>query len=324
MRAAVLFLVSCLALASAQAKDFNPQLIKEFGRAYGFLTGQNLSLDKIEREFPTFKSNVIVARLNFSSKYGDIRSKLEDILRSSLKDKFPEFQRNLHEQLKVVTEASLTQADVSRFLQVVQARADGEISDEMLKPMLIAKYEDRPTAEFLDGWRQTYTTDGSGKALGVKLQVQVPRSFGSKESPRPHIVRNWTSENDRGTTTIALQVRDLGAVVTQRDLDAEYGPEFFDGWAGENGKLVDFGKFKHETFPAVWAHTIQEEERATMKFKISSIMYMVIARDKAVALQCMDLIAGEVPSDPKQIFQKTQPLCVQMLNTLVIQSAYSR
>jgi hypothetical protein len=57
---------------------------------------------------------------------------------------------------------------------------------------------------------------------------------------------------------------------------------------------------------------------------MSSIMYMVIARDKAVMLQCMDLIQGEVPSDPKQVFQKTQPLCMQMLNTLVLQSAYSR
>ncbi|MBF9231758.1 hypothetical protein [Microvirga alba] len=311
------------AFGVAEAKDLNRQLAPDMARVYGFLIGQSISLTRIGMEFPALRNEAELARMRFSAKFGESEKKLEEILRSMLGSKFDETDRQLRASIEAnAKKQALTRPDAAAFLELMAARARGEIADEFLKPLLIAKYADRPAAEFVDGWRQTFVSDGSGKARGVKIHLQIPKSFGSKESPRPHIVRNWTSQDGKGPIVLVLDIREVGAAVTQKSLDEEFGPDMVKDVVGPDGQVLNSGKFKHETYPGFWVQAVRAEERATMKVQIAFQLYQIFARDKAVAIGCFSTLDEGARSDPKTVFQELQPLCLQVLNTLVLPGAY--
>lgn len=95
-----------------------------------------------------------------------------------------------------------------QFLKQVEDRSKGEIPSPILEYLLVVKYASNPVGEFLDGFRQRYNTDGSGKSQGIKLKLQIPKSWAKKEAERPHIVQKWVSENVNGVETIMLGIRD--------------------------------------------------------------------------------------------------------------------
>jgi len=76
MRFITALLFTCLGISASQAKDISPRLEPDLGRAYGFIILQNLSLDRIEREFPALRSEVQLTRARFGAKFGNIASDL--------------------------------------------------------------------------------------------------------------------------------------------------------------------------------------------------------------------------------------------------------
>jgi hypothetical protein len=318
--AAVLF---CLSLATSQARDLSPNLVNDVARAYGFMVGQNLALDRIEREFPQLQQEVRLTRARFSTKFGNIEAALGSTLQSFAKDKFSAMDVELRSKIAENTRGQLTRlADAQAILKTVHERLDGKIPDEYLKPMLIVKYQGNQEREFADGWRQVFTTSGEGKARGMKIHIELPKSFGSKESPRPHIVRNWTSENGTGLQTIMLDVREVGETVRDEDVDDALAKEVGADVAGSAGELIESGRFRHETYPGVWFNLIREEERATIKIKLGMLYFMIFAGDKAVSVGCTSGSDVRSNVDPKKAISDLKPLCLQVLNTLVLPGAY--
>src|SRR5690606_13761915 len=69
-------------------------------------------------------------------------------------------------------------------------------------------YEKSPRREMLDGYRQTFQSDGTGKAQGVKYRLDFPKSWQIIEGKRPHIHVIATSELGRGLETFVVDIRE--------------------------------------------------------------------------------------------------------------------
>lgn len=312
-----------LCIVTSQAKELRPNQVDDVSRAYGFMVGQNLALDQIERLFPQLRHDVRAARLRFTAKFGDMEAILAAPLKGVLKDKFLAMDAALRAKISESNNTELYRSDAAQnILKIVNDRANGQIPDDYLKPMLIVKYDGDQLKEFSDGWRQVFTSGSEQKARGVKIHIELPKIFGSKESPRPHILRNWTSENGTGFQTIILDVRDAGKTVQQEDIDDDLVKDLSRNFAGPAGELIESGRFRHETYPGIWFAVAREEERAAVKIKLGMLYYMIFAGDRAVSVGCSSGGGLQPNFDARKAAADLKPLCLRVLNTLVLPGAY--
>jgi len=59
---------------------FTKASINGISRAYGFILGQDMTLDKINKEYPELTTSVIVAKAEFNAAFPEIKTKLYDQL----------------------------------------------------------------------------------------------------------------------------------------------------------------------------------------------------------------------------------------------------
>ena len=318
--------VVVLAAPCSGALNYNDNAIKGLFKAYGFILGQEYSLGRIEATYPDLRMRVKLARYEFASTFSGIKEKLEAELQTAIGS--ASFAK-LRTQMEVGTrdlleQQPMTPAVAQQFIVQVRARAKGdEVEGDVLNYLLAVQYAKRPGAEFGDGFRQRFRTDGTGKSQGVRLNLQLPRSWVGADGDRPHIVRKWSSEGGTGLSYVMLQVRDAqGYNPTAREIE-----EFVrSGEARETfvdlGKVHDIGLFSVERRPGYWTELSMNQERAGIAIYLRGFMYQFFYRGKGISVMCMaGAKVGENQSaDAKALLIK--PVCQQVINSVVLEQAY--
>src|SRR6266705_3374482 len=96
----------------------------------------------------------------------DVKKKLEAELTAALTEpKFKELRAGMDNKIRPFqTKQQLTPQLAQQFLEQVTARAKGdEMEPDVLRYLLAVRYAANPVAEFGDGFRQRFRTDGTGK-----------------------------------------------------------------------------------------------------------------------------------------------------------------
>ncbi len=303
----------------------NTLSVKGMSRAYGFVKGQDYTLSRIKEEWPEFSMQVGVAKSTFDASFPEIGTKLETQLRHAMGQ---DFVQQLTAKLRAdfsttLASQQLTRPAVVQFIEQVKTRAQGDIESPVLEYLLAVKYANYPVAEFTDGFRQRYATDGTGKAQGIKMKLQLPRSWASKDGERPHIVHKWISENGTGLNVFMLDVRDVGSYnPSPQDMDNFVRSGEVRGSVPPGSRYVESGTFTLESRPGYWIHMVLPTERLGSRFVMEALMYQVYFRGKAIGLLCQ---AGGPESDQEQsheAFLRIRPLCHQVANSIVLEQAY--
>ena len=307
------------------AINFNPTSVKGIAQAYGFVLGQEYSLSRIAKEFPELTGGVELARAQFGSTFPDIKAKLETQLKHATGEKlFQETATNLQTKLReTLGRQQITRQIATNFLQQVKGRSKGEIESPVLEYLLAVKYTSSPVSEFADGYRQRYQTDGLGKSQGIKLNLQLPRSWVAKEGERPHIVKKWVSENGTGLEIILLDIRDAQEYnPTKKEIEEFVRSGEVKETVPEGSTYVASGNFNIEMRTGYWVQMAMPIERAEMKFYQDVMMYQFFFRGKAIGVMCQ--AGGPESEKPKvnETFKRIKPLCQQVLNSLVLTQAY--
>jgi hypothetical protein len=307
------------------AINFNPTSVKGMTQAYGFILGQEYSLSRIAKKFPELSGNVELARAQFSSTFPGIKMKLETHLKHAMGEKlFQKTAASLRTKLRdTLGRQEITMEIAVNFLEQVKVRAKGEIESPVLEYLLAVKYTANPLGEFADGYRQRYQTDGSGKSQGIKLKLQLPRSWAAKEGERPHIVKKWVSENGTGLEIILLDIRDAqGYNPTKKEIEEFVRSGEVKETVPEAATYVASGTFTIEMRTGYWVQMAMLIERAEMKGYQDVLMYQFFFRGKVVGLMCQ--AGGPETEKPKvnEAFKRIRPLCQQVLNSLVLLQAY--
>jgi hypothetical protein len=268
---------------------------------------------------------VELARAQFDSTFPNIKTKLETQLKNAMGEKlFQEMATNLLTKLReTLGRQQITKEIAANFLEQVKGRSKGVIESPVLEYLLAVKYTANPVGEFADGYRQRYQTDGAGKSQGIKLNLQLPRSWAAKEGERPHIVKKWVSENGSGLEIFLLDIRDgQGRNPTKKEIEEFVRSGEVKETVPEGSTYVASGNFTLEMQTGYWVQMTMPIERAEMKSYQEVLMYQFFFRGKAVGLMCQ--AGGPESEKPKvnEAFNRIRPLCQQVLNSLVLTQAY--
>jgi hypothetical protein len=309
----------------SSAATFSAASIKEIAHAYGFVLGQEYTLDLIARQHPDFDLRVTLARAQFSATLPNISSKLEAQLKEALGPKgFEELGKTIQSNLyETLSKQRLSRDDALGFFEQIKARSKGEIESPVLENLLAVNYMRNPVGEFADGYRQRFQTDGSVKAQGIKLKLQLPKSWIAKDGERPHIVQKWTSRSSNAVQMIHLDIRDgEGYAPSKSDMEKFVKSGEVKDAVAEGATYVDSGNFTLEKQTGYWLQMNLSQERAGRKLYQESVMYQLFFRGKAIGIMCAALSPDDEREKAVEAFKQMRPVCQQVLNSLVLLQAY--
>ena len=269
------------------ALNHNATSIRGLSQAYGFLHGQELTLARISDQFPELAPRVQLVQAQFGLTFPGIRAKLETELTSAVGDeKFRDVKRELDAKLReTLGRWPLTLENSSAFLDLVGARSKGQIESPVFEYLLALKYASSPVSEFLDRFRQRFITDGQGKARGIKLALQLPRSWAASDGERPHIVQKWTSENGTGLENIMLDIREAeGPEPNRAEIEDSLRSGEVKRSLPRGAVYVDSGTFSVERRTGFWMQTKVSSERAGVNLYQGVVMYQFFFRGSAIGI----------------------------------------
>lgn len=307
------------------AINFNPASLKGMSQAYGFVLGQEYSLSRIEKEFPELTGGVELARAQFSSTFPDINNKLEKELIQALgESQFQEIAAKLRIRIeKSIAGQNFTNDIAINFLEQVKARSKGKIENPVLEYLLAVKYTSNPVGEFVDGFRQRYQMDGTGKSQGIKLALQLPLSWAAKEGERPHVVQKWQSENGTGMEMMSIEIHDAqGYNPTKKEMEEFVRSGEVKGVVPKGTIYIASGNFNLEMRTGYWIQATMQGDRAGFEYYQNYLMYQIFFRGKAIGLTCAAVGPESEKINVNAAFKKVRPLCQQVLNSLVLMQAY--
>lgn len=324
-RRVLIFLALFFYATGSFAINFNQMSVKGMTQAYGYLLGQDYSLSLIEIEYPELKGATTLARAHFDSTFPGIKSQIEAQLMQALGEKlFQETIFSLNASLEETLGRQLiTEEIAANFLQQMKRRSMGEIESPVLEYLLTVNYAANPLGEFTDGFRQRYETDGTGKAQGLKVNLQLPRSWLGKNGERPHIVQKWISGNGTGLESIHLDIRDSqGYTPTKKEIEEFVSSGEVKNTVADGFSYVASGSFALESQHGYWVHMIMPNERLGVKMYQIGLMYQLFFRGKAIGIMCQ--VGGSQNEKPKidDAFKRMYPLCQQVVNSIVLPQAY--
>lgn len=142
-------------------------LHSDLSQTYGYYSGQKLSLERIQREFPSLSARALQAQMMFDLVFKSSYENIEKELRKLLHQQWPKYESQMQQKLTMnlgSDSISLTQADA--FIRTVRLRAKGQIEPPILETLLTYNPEflKNPEKEFLRGYKSTYRTRGHPKA----------------------------------------------------------------------------------------------------------------------------------------------------------------
>ena len=319
------FLISLPFVSLSFAQGGSSNLINDQARTYGYIVAQDYKLSHISKEFPDLSLRVELTRLQFESVFPEIKTKLkrkmiETLGESRLKkldEKLYDRMDNMYEEQEVKIEEAID------FLDLVKRRSEGEIESPVLENLLAVKYKNEPVQEYVDGYRQRYKTDGLGKSQGVKLILQLPYSWIEKDGERPHIVKKWINLNGVSSGIIMLDVRDAeGVNLTKTEVKKLVGSGEIKEFVPEGATYTDSGYFFIEKQHGYWIQMEVLMERITEEFYQPMILYQFYFQGKAIGLMCSTVGFSSEKIRVDKDFDKIKPLCLQVLNSLVLVNLY--
>jgi len=172
---------------------------KQLSSAYGFVLGQQASLELIEKKFPDLSRDVKASWFAFnSSALGESVKGVEAELSSQFGDRWPEFKKKMASQMRKIAEGQQpTRNQAIAFLGEVKLRAKGELPDSIRSTLLSAhpRYSKHPVLEMSEGWKKIFHSKGHAKAKGLKMKISYPSSWKQTEGSRPNIMQKFQGGN---------------------------------------------------------------------------------------------------------------------------------
>lgn len=325
-----LILIVSIILSSIQITAselyFTKASVDGIARAYGFVLGQELAIERINKEYPELSVSVVLAKAEFDASFPNIKLKLKDQLVSAMGEKiFDELDMGSKKELQTTLTNQIISREIAQgFLQQVRERSKGKIDSPVIEFLLSVQYLSYPVGEFADGYRQRFTSDGHGKAQGINLVLQLPKSWKAQEGERPHIVQKWVSQNGTGLEMILLDIRDAkGYTPTNTEIEAFVSSGEVKDTILSGSTYLNSSVFSLEMQKGYRLETSMIQERAGMKLYQHMDMYQLFFHGKAIGLMCQSSSSVENKENADESFKKNEPLCQQVLNSLVLMQVYN-
>jgi hypothetical protein len=295
--------------------------------AFGFIKGQNNSLDIIKNKYPELEMSAFRAQNLFKATYGNCLEKMQNFLISAFEEEgFTAFENKLNEEVKKLTSKIDLSEDVAiSFILEVEERAKGNIPSPILETLLSFKYADYPQFEFIDGFVNVFNTKGHPKSKGTDWQIKVPKSWRKAEAERPNIIQKFISDYGDGNQSIMLLVKNLdlpeGYILSKEEIDEMFSEEEMKKIAVDGTKFISYTKTTIENKIAVILEVEKTAERLDIKTKIRMQQYMFIHNNKMYCMEGM-VSTKDLSKDLAAEMKKYNPVFRLVANSIVLKDKY--
>jgi uncharacterized RDD family membrane protein YckC len=265
---------------------------KWFGAAYAFHVSMNRYVAFLGSKFPYLKARLIAGKTGFDTYFGPA---VENIL-WVVQSRGPEWKKAwmaLNKELEKQTSAEDISAEkVEAVVCEVENAGKGAVKSPVLETLLMyhPKYQRDPSAEFADGFKRSYVSDGTGNARGIRLKIAYPASWKAEarssgaaeeallkkhpEMARVNTIHTFKSYSGQGPEEVMLQVGDspipgihdppsdeeaneiTRAVSEMSGSEIDIGDPTIEADAGITGmRKVASGRVRISGKPAIWVET---------------------------------------------------------------------
>ncbi|SMO87233.1 hypothetical protein [Gracilimonas mengyeensis] len=315
----IYYIIPVFCFAQNQNREY-----QDLGQAFGYLNGQEITLAKIEKEFPSLGNDIKLAKIEFGLSFGNAEKNIENNLKDLLGDQFEEYKSNLLEQTEnMLSSQEITEELAIDFINKVKRRSDGEIESPVLETLLIYQYSDFPVSEFNDGYAITYSTQNHQKSKGLDIRIKIPESWKNEEADRPNIVQKFISKNGTGKEIIQIIVKEIPTndyQFTKSDIDEFYSGEMMKEMLPDESKFIEAKKIVLDNNSGGQIIFEQNIQRLDILVKTKAVEYSTIIDNKMILLQCTVSSVDDENLDSR--FEKYFPLFKQVANSLVFMNQY--
>ena len=194
--------ILCSSLGNAQLATEKQTLLL---RTFGFIQGQQNTLNIIKSNFPRQSINANLAELAFNKKYqtaiNNIDLEVKKIYGSSFDNYLTDLKNVADEYFK---STKLSENDAIIFVQGVQNKTKGIIRSPFLETILKYQYQENPVNEFLDGNLNTYSVKNYTTSNTIDLEVNIPKSWKELDGVFPSVLKKFRSNYGTGNEIITI------------------------------------------------------------------------------------------------------------------------
>jgi hypothetical protein len=317
------------------AADDEPVLtdavVRDIGQTYGFCLGQSLALDAIGKKFPEISQQARIGKLQFDASFGASITNMEAFM-ARRDDEWAKAKSELRDKIATtIASQTLTPDSAKKFVETVAKRAKGEIPSPVIETLLTfhPSYISKPASEFADGYKARFTSDGSGKAKGVRFHLDYPKSWSSADGDRPNIVRKFRSQNGRGFEMITVSVMPLfppGQKLTDKEVEemfAEFAtPKGLKEMLPDGASFVAGGPIRLDGRPGIFQKYYHKWQQLDLTLSSRTVTYTGYYQTSMIQIQCMVTSEAKDEQNQKQRFDKLEPLFKLVANSFVIESQW--
>lgn len=323
----LLFILTTINVFGQETDNLKKPKYKRVSEAYGYLTGQDYSLDLIKKEFPHFEMNILKAQMSFNSTFGESKERMKKYLTEYLgQNEFKEYEDTLiSEMKKLLGNQKITEEIATNFISEVETRAKGNIASPIIETLLSFQFYDRPQDEITTGFTTTFKTKGHLKSKNTDWQIKVPKSWKAEEADRPNIIQKFTSDYGSGNQTIMLMIKEMPLPedykITKEELNDFFTEKAMKDIVPEGGKFISFTKMTFDNNIGGMIEFEQTMDRMDFKMKIRMVQFMFVRGNKMYVLQ--GTVGSEkTNTDLSLEMKKYLPVYKLVANTIVINDQY--
>jgi len=303
---------------------------KQLSQAYGFVLGQQASLELIEKKFPDLAKDAKDACFAFNSTaLGESVRGVEEELSRELGDKWPEYKKMMTAQMdSLIGGQELTRQQAVAFLQEVGQRAKGEMPESILAALLSAhsRFSKNPALELWTGWKQTFRTKGHQKAKGVDFSISFPASWSKQEGYRPNIIQVFQSSAGHSPIVCTLMVKTLplpaGYKLTKGELKEFFQPNELKGMIPDGSTFIDAKEIVLEGSPAGMLVCDQTKKRLDLELAMRLTLFVTIHDSSMICIQFMVTKMPDSTDTLDDLQKQFLPTFKAVANTFVLNDRY--
>jgi len=262
--------------------------------AYSYVMGQNYTLNLLLDKFPAIAPTLKFADAQFQNRFAPAVENIKSFFA------YLEVQDQIDKRLEPVREILSAQEhtldDAQNFAQEIVNRRNGDIPSPMLETLLgfHPEYQNNPAREFDHGYTDEYVSENDPKAQGLRIAIKFPASWSSSPGRRPHVLRNFQSNNGYGGAMITLGVLENNTGVTARDMTsipvAELASAMVDRMQEspnfEDIEAMDFSNALIAGQQAAWVELKGTLVKTGLESPVRLIHFSLIYDEKQVFILC--------------------------------------
>lgn len=331
----VLFFLT-IELSTAQISSDYPAMTNagadDMAMTYAFYMGQLLSVQKIVSDFPELSNAFNRAQSEFDKIFKPAIDNIDAIL-SIENTRWKSSKTNLINALQSeISTLKFNANEAKEFLELIEDRVNGDIPEPILETLLIynPKYLKQPALEFIEGYRQVFSTKDHPKSKGIDFQIEYPISWNARKGVRPNVITLINSENGRGFESLTLLVNEIDvtkeefAKLTENELDELFQEDVVTEFLPNGSKIISVERIELDGLPGASVIFDVQRRQLDMDFSMRNLHYFILYQNKLIFLQFGLTVEENNSSALSDRFEKFKHLFRLIGNSFVIQDQWQR